>query len=505
MSLSIPFSNTYATLPSRFYAAEQAEAVRQPQLIKFNDALAKQLGIDTSSATAAELAAVFSGNELPAKAAPLAMAYAGHQFGYFNPRLGDGRAILLGDLIDTQGQRRDIHLKGTGLTAFSRGGDGRSPLGPAIREYILCEAMHALGVPTTRALALVATGEKVLRERLEPGGIFTRVGASHIRVGTFQYFQQEGDTEALQILADHVIERHYAAETSQCAPRSAEQYQALYHAICQRQAELVARWMALGFIHGVMNTDNMTVSGETIDYGPCAFMDIFKADQVFSSIDKQGRYAYVNQPGIAQWNLARLGEALLPLLAPERDAALGIATEIVQAYPAHFQQAWQRLINAKIGLASVEPEDRAFTESLLVMLEKNQLDFTRFFRRLTAAVVNPGARDPLLALLDDAGSQRKPAAEQALHEWLDQWQALVAQREPDLAAAQHLMSSHNPVIIPRNHQVASAIKAAEKGDYSVFETLLAAVTDPFSERAEYAQFELPPEPAERVLKTFCGT
>ncbi|MEE2732600.1 MAG: YdiU family protein [Pseudomonadota bacterium] len=500
-SLIIPFDNAYARLPESCFAKLAPTPVQTPGLIRFNTELATELRISFDDATDSDIAAIFSGNRLPAQADPLAMAYCGHQFGQLNPQLGDGRAILLGDLVDVHGQRRDIQLKGSGRTPFSRGGDGRSPLGPALREYILCEAMHALGVPTTRALAVVSSGEPVLRERAEPGAVFTRVAASHIRVGTFQYFALRQDSEALQALADHVLERHYPT-----IDRTADdRYLQLFSAICQRQAQLIAQWLQLGFIHGVMNTDNMTVSGETIDYGPCAFMDAFSAGKVFSSIDQGGRYAYQNQSAIGQWNLARLAEAMLTLFPGDEDEAVAAATTVLKEFADVHGQAWQQAMGQKLGFGGVEAGDLQRISALLELLEQGGLDYTLFFRRLCKVTQPEQDRSDLLALLTLPDCRNSAAMERNLHEWLDEWQQQLRQREPDPTAVQSRMLAANPAIIPRNHRVAEAIAAAEAGDYAVFENLLAALAQPYAELPQFAAYQEPPQPAQRVHRTFCGT
>ncbi|TNC86165.1 MAG: hypothetical protein CSH49_16880, partial [Alcanivorax sp.] len=379
--------------------------------------------------------------------------------------------------------------------------DGRSPLGPALREYILCEAMYALGVPTTRALAVVSSGEQVVREQPEPGAVFTRVAASHIRVGTLQLFALRQDEQALRALADHVLERHYPH-----LDRTADdRYVQLFAAICRRQAELIAQWLLLGFIHGVMNTDNMTLSGETIDYGPCAFMDAFKAGQVFSSIDQRGRYAYQNQPAIGQWNLARLAEAMLSLFPGDEDAAIQQATTILKDYNNIHSQAWEQGMVRKLGFSSVVAGDVQRIAGLLELLEQGALDYTLFFRRL-GQVTQPNAdRSPVLSLLNLPDCRNNAALERALHEWLDEWQQQLAQRETESAEVIARMQSVNPAIIPRNHRVAEAIEAAENDDFSVFETLLSALEQPYAEQAAFEHYQLPPEPEQKVLRTFCGT
>lgn len=510
MSLYFPFENSYSKLPAQCFSKALPTPVKKPQLIRFNEALARALNIEFSNVTDNELATVFSGNTTPANSMPLAMAYSGHQFGNLNPQLGDGRAILLGDVIDERGQLMDVQLKGAGRTPYSRGGDGRSPMGPALREYILCEAMYALGVPTTRALAVVASGEPVVRQQREPGAVFTRVASSHIRVGTFQYFALHRDDEGLTALADHVIERHYSDIDSTADDR----YLQMFKAICKAQADLIAHWMLLGFIHGVMNTDNMTVSGETIDYGPCAFIDAFSINKKFSSIDQQGRYAYNNQPAIGQWNLARLAESLLGLFPGDEKEAVTAAKEVLTDYSLWHHSAWQNGMNKKLGFSSVvagdensTENDKAFSERLLKILDDGRLDFTLFFRRLSdiADLGSSADRTALLALTDDREARKSEPLITEVNKWLDDWQARLSEREVDLMAVKTRMNSVNPAIIPRNHRVAEAIAAAEDGDYTVFEKLLSAIEKPYVSRPEFAEYEKGPQPEEKVLRTFCGT
>ncbi|ROT98581.1 protein adenylyltransferase SelO [Histidinibacterium lentulum] len=462
MTARIPFDNSYARLPERFYTALDPTPVTTPELIAFNESLAAELGIDVAGLSRAELARLFSGNELPEGAQPLAQVYAGHQFGHWNPQLGDGRAILLGEAVGPAG-RRDIQLKGSGRTPYSRMGDGRAWLGPVLREYVMSEAMAAMGVPTTRALAAVSTGETVLREMAFPGAILTRVAQSHIRVGTFQFFAARGDVEALARLADHVRERHYP---------DAKDVPQLIDAVMKAQGELVAHWMSLGFIHGVMNTDNMAVSGETIDYGPCAFMDAYHPDTVFSSIDQFGRYAYANQPQIAVWNIAQLASALLPLM-PDEEAAVEEFTGIVNRFGEVYQAAWRRRFGAKLGLALETPD---LAEALLTLMAKDGADFTNVFRRL------PDARDEFMD-----------------REAFDAWRATWESEGPDA----DLMARSNPQVIPRLHRIEQAIQAGLGGDLRVFERLLSAVTQPFKKPEDY--YTRPPATEERVARTFCGT
>jgi len=486
MSTRFSFDNSYARLPERFYIRQEPIAVAAPRLVFFNASLAEALGLDAAALAGAEGAAIFAGNLVPDGAEPLAMAYAGHQFGGFSPRLGDGRALLLGEVIGRDGQRRDIHLKGSGRTLFSRGGDGRAVLGPMLREAIISEAMAALGVPTTRALAVAMTGEAVLREKLQPGAVLTRVAASHIRVGSFQYFAAQEDQEALKLLADFAIARHDAPAAAAENP-----YAALLSGVIARQARLVAQWLHIGFIHGVMNTDNMTISGETIDYGPCAFMDAYDPATVLSSIDHGGRYAYANQPRMAQWNLARLAEALLPLLAEQEEAALEIAQAGLGAFAPAFEAAYYDGFARKIGIAARAPEDTALIEDLLRHMAEQGADFTLTFRALAAAAEG------------DASAARAQFTDPAAFDgWAEGWRARITREE----APAGLMRATNPAFIPRNHLVEAAIRAAEdRDDFRPFEALMAVLARPFEDQPEGAAYASPPKPEERVLATFCGT
>lgn len=486
----IAFDNSYARLPPQFFADQAPTPVAAPQLIKFNEALARELGLDVETLKQ-NAAAIFSGNELLPGSQPIAMAYAGHQFGNFVPQLGDGRAILLGEVKDRNGKRRDIQLKGPGPTPFSRRGDGRAALGPVLREYIVSEAMHALGIPTTRALAAVTSGEPVYREEVLPGAIFTRVAASHIRVGTFQFFAARGDTESVRTLADYVIARHYPEIRDRKNP-----YLALLEAVADRQASLIARWLHVGFIHGVMNTDNMTVSGETIDFGPCAFMDAYDPATVFSSIDRNGRYAYANQPAIGQWNLARLGETLIPLIDPSVDTAIDLANPVIKAYGERFQAYWLAGMRAKIGLVSEEDDDLDLIQSLLATMQQQGADFTLTFRRFAALAADEDVADFAAAFNDP----------QAAAPWLERWRERLARDRQTPAARSAAMRKVNPAFIPRNHRIEQAIEAAvEDGDFSLFEALLKVLATPYQEQPAFASYAEPPLPAERVLQTFCGT
>ncbi len=469
------FDNTYKrALPGMWLAVDPVPAPA-PKALVLNHALAQELGV----ALGEDAAAVLSGASLPEGAEPIAQAYAGHQFGGFSPQLGDGRAHLLGEVIDTKGRRRDIALKGSGRTPFSRGGDGKAAVGPMLREYLLGEAMHALGIPTTRALAVVATGEDVWRETALPGAVLTRVAASHVRVGTFQFFAARGEVEKLRALADYTIARHYP----ECATAD-NPYVALFQAVTGAQARLIAGWMGVGFIHGVMNTDNMALSGETIDYGPCAFMEAYAAGTVFSSIDHGGRYAYANQPLILGWNLARLAEALLPLFDADGDRAVDIANGLLEGIAGRYRAEWLAVMRAKLGLVGVEDGDADLADGLLAAMEGQGADWTLTFRRLAAAVADDGAVLPLFA---DAGPMRA---------WLGRWRA----RLSDGAEARLLAA--NPAVIARNHQVEAALAAATGGDMAPFQALLAAVTEPFVEREA---FMLPAPSGFGRYVTFCGT
>ena len=491
------FDNSYARLPDRFFASVYPEPVEGPVLLKFNAALAAELGVEADFSDKARLAAILAGNVVPQGAMPIAMAYAGHQFGNFVPQLGDGRAILLGEVVDRNGQRRDIQLKGAGPTPFSRRGDGRAALGPVLREYILSEAFAALGIPATRALAAVATGERVYRERPEQGAVFVRVAASHVRVGTFQFFAARGDDEGVKLLADYVIERHYPE-----LERAQNRYLDLLRSVALRQAELIARWLGVGFIHGVMNTDNMTISGETIDFGPCAFLDEYDPMKVFSSIDQMGRYAYRNQPGIGQWNIARLAECLLPLLNADREKAVEAASGVLKEFGERFQTAWLATFRAKIGLFSEADADAELIQALLGAMHEGEADFTLAFRRLADAA--EGRDEAFLACFSE-----QAMAAQWLPRWRDRTAGEAGNGEAGRAGSggkrADAMRAVNPAVIPRNHRVEEAIAAANYGDLSFFERLLQALEHPFEERPEFADLMTPPTPEERVLRTFCGT
>lgn len=449
-------------------------------MVVFNHALAQSLGLN--AAALAQQPALFAGNVLPEGAEPLAQAYAGHQYGNFTG-LGDGRAILLGEQITPGGERYDVQLKGSGPTPFSRRGDGRAALGPMLREYIISEAMHALGIPTTRSLAVVATGEKVFRQQSLPGAVLTRIAASHIRVGTFEWAAAHGDKEALRALADYTLKRHYPALATAEAP-----YLALLGGVMERQARLVAQWQCVGFIHGVMNTDNVALSGETIDYGPCAFMDAFDPATVFSSIDRNGRYAYGNQPQIAQWNLARLAEALLPLLHADEKQAVELANAAIEGFKTTFEDHWLAGMRAKLGLFTEEAEDRTLIESLLTWMREQKADFTNTFRSLS---------DAGKTMLNDGP---------AFTTWHAQWQQRLNRQPQSAEEVQERMRAHNPVVIPRNHKVEEALAAAsERGDLSVMERLLEVLAKPYEEREGQAEYRAPSGLVPGAYQTFCGT
>lgn len=492
MTPAIPFDNSYARLPERFFARVPPTPVRAPRLIRLNRPLAEALGLDPDALAGEAGAAIFSGNALPEGAEPIATAYAGHQFGGFVPQLGDGRAILLGEVVGRDGVRRDIQLKGAGRTPFSRRGDGRAAVGPVIREYLVSEAMAALGVPTTRALAAAFTGEPVHRETVLPGAVLARVAQSHIRVGTFQYFAAREDVDGVRTLADHVIARHYPDLAGPERP-----YAALLEEIARRQARLVARWLGIGFIHGVMNTDNTSIVGETIDYGPCAFMDAYDPATVFSSIDAHGRYAYANQPRIALWNLTRLAEAMLPLLGDGEEAQVAAAEEALAVYGPAFNEAYLRELRGKLGLARAQEDDLALAQGLLTAMVRGGADFTNTFRALCALAEDPSREEALTTLFSDTT---------ALVEWLPLWRARLEAEGGDPAARAAAMRAVNPALIPRNHRVEAAIAAiVERGDLGPFEELHAALAKPYEDDPRFAHLTAPPQPEERVLQTFCGT
>ena len=484
------FDNTFERLPERFFARVRPTPVSSPRVVAFNRELCAWLGMGPEQLEA-QAAAVCSGNVVPEGASSLAMAYAGHQFGGFVPQLGDGRAILLGEVIARNGSRFDLQWKGAGPTPFSRRGDGRAALGPVLREFLVSEAMTALGVPSTRALAAVLTGEPVYRETVLPGAVLTRVAASHIRVGTFEYFAERNDRDALERLVAYVLHRHYPDLLT--APRPAL---ALLEAVTERQASLVARWMHVGFIHGVMNTDNSSISGETIDFGPCAFMDEYDPGTVFSAIDRQGRYAYANQPAIAQWNMARLAEALLPLIAGEQEEAIQLATGIIHGMPALYEKHWLDGMRLKLGLERAEPEDLPLAQSCLKAMHEGRADFTLFFRRLCEATENAVADQDVRSLF------QRPELYDA---WAAGWR--IRQQKETRPAWERAVAMRgvNPALIPRNHRVEQALRAALEGDFTEFENLRKALAAPFEKAGAAEKYTTPPAPHERVCNTFCGT
>uniref|UniRef100_A0A486XI93 Protein nucleotidyltransferase YdiU n=1 Tax=Rheinheimera sp. BAL341 TaxID=1708203 RepID=A0A486XI93_9GAMM len=465
-------------------------AVRAPQWLAFNEALAKNMCLPEQYYYSETGLGLFSGNQLPAWTKPVAHAYAGHQFGHFVPQLGDGRAILLAEVITTDQQRFDMQLKGAGRTPFSRRGDGRAPLGPVLREYLVSEAMHALGVPTTRALAAVLSGDFVQRETAEPGAIICRVAKSHIRIGSFQYLAAHSDTAQLKTFADYVIARHYPDCVSADKP-----YLALLEAVVAAQAKLIAKWMSLGFIHGVMNTDNMSIAGETIDYGPCAFMDVFNPAQVYSFIDKQGRYAWGNQPKMASWNLARFAETLLPLIAEQSEQAIELATTALQRFNNLNENEFLQLMAEKIGLTAATTADEPLIRDLLNLMSSNQADFSQTFRLLSQSVTdaNVGAA----TLFTDSHNWQA---------WCGRWHARLAEQGTVLCQVQKQMDACNPALIPRNHQIANAIElASTDGDLTLFNRLHSALQTPFVLADINADLALPPTAGQCISNTFCGT
>jgi uncharacterized protein YdiU (UPF0061 family) len=486
------FDNGYARLPDRFYARVSPTKVREPRLVKLNGALADLLGLDPEKVDALEAAQMLGGNALPEGADPIALAYAGHQFGSFVPQLGDGRAILLGEVVGVDGRRRDIQLKGAGRTPFSRGGDGRAALGPVLREYVVSEAMAALGVPTTRALAAVTTGEPVHRDEVLPGAVLTRVAASHIRVGTFEFFAARRDSEALGTLAAYALSRHYPEEAGR-----GNDALALLERVVDAQASLVARWLGVGFVHGVMNTDNTSISGETIDYGPCAFLDEYDPKKKFSSIDHGGRYAFANQPRIALWNLTRLAEALLPLLADQEEDAVRRAKDCLERFPARFEAAHARVLRAKLGLFREEEEDAGLAADLLGRLASNGVDYTVFYRRLCDAATDAKSDANVAVLFADAG---------AFHDWAEAWRRRLGKEDVTAEARASAMRLVNPAFIPRNHRIEEMIDAAvHRADFAPFETLVQVLGKPYDDQPDFAYLAEPPRPEERVRHTFCGT
>jgi uncharacterized protein YdiU (UPF0061 family) len=489
--MRLDLQNTYSSLPPRFYARVAPTPVRDPRLVVFNARLAEDLGLD-AAALEREGALLFSGNRPPEDADPIAMAYAGHQFGGFVPQLGDGRAILLGERVGRDGVRRDLQLKGSGRTPFSRNGDGRAALGPMLREYLISEAMHALRVPTTRSLAVVTTGEQVVRADLLPGAVLTRVAASHIRVGTFEYFAARNDRDAVDALLDHVITRHYPEARGADVPALA-----VLEAVARRQAALIADWISIGFIHGVMNTDNMAISGETIDYGPCAFMDRHDANTVFSSIDHGGRYAYGNQPAIAQWNLARFAETLLPLVDADNGKAIELATAVVNDFMADFDAQLLARMRRKIGLANELEGDAELVSALFATMQAAGADFTLTFRRL-ARCADESPDDALLLELF--------APTSGIADWLRRWRERLSSEPRNAAERAASMRRASPAFIPRNHLVEAALEAASThGDFAPFRRLLGILERPYDDQSGHGEFEQLSPPGERVYRTYCGT
>ncbi|WP_251028920.1 YdiU family protein [Bacillus sp. ISL-18] len=478
------FDNSYSRLPNSFFTSQNPSPVNSPKLVVLNELLAEELGLDVLGLQSEDGTAVFAGNEIPDGAAPLAQAYAGHQFGHFT-MLGDGRAVLLGEQITPKDERFDIQLKGSGRTPYSRGGDGRAALGPMLREYIISEAMHALGIPTTRSLAVVTTGETIIRETMLPGAVLTRVAASHIRVGTFQYAAGRGEVDDLRELADYTIKRHYPHIKD-----AQNKYLSLLQEVIKRQAALIAKWQLIGFIHGVMNTDNMAISGETIDYGPCAFMDQYDPATVFSSIDREGRYAYANQPYIGGWNLARFAETLLPLLDKSQEQALQLAQENISGFTKLFQKNWLTGMRAKLGIFNEEEQDESLFEELLNLMHKYKADYTNTF----------------LALTFDKYEENELFGSVGFTKWKERWLGRLERQEETKEQSRQLMRSSNPAVIPRNHRVEEALEAAVNyEDYGVMNRLLAVLSNPYAHTAEQVEYGKLPEPSKIPYQTFCGT
>ena len=489
------FDNSYAKLSDKFFSRQAPTPVSAPSLIKFNDELAKTLKLDAEALQSDAGLLVFAGNAIPAGADPIAAVYAGHQFGGWSPQLGDGRAVLLGEVLGDNNERYDIQLKGSGPTPYSRQGDGRSAIGPVIREYVISEAMAALGVPTTRALCAMATGDLVRRETMLPGAVLTRVAQSHVRVGSFQYFAAKRDQEALQQLTSYIINRNYPTLASSENPPLA-----LLKAVVEKQTALIAHWQSIGFIHGVMNTDNASVFGLTIDYGPCAFMDVYNPDTVFSSIDHQARYAYQNQPGIAQWNMANFAQCLLPLIDNDDEQSLVIAQAVIDSFPAQFAKAYLTRFRHKLGLSTEQADDIKLVSGFLDCLADENVDFTNAFRSL------------LMCSLDGAAGTNKAEALQSLFSktekidaWIEQWRDRHSNETTSIENRTELMRRNNPAYIPRNHIVQQVITAAEQKNYEPMHELVSVLNDPYSKQAGAERFALPPEADEVVKATFCGT
>ena len=477
------FDNTYIHLPKAFYTELSPVPVRKPEIVIFNAPLAADMGLDFSGISTDIKAALFSGNIMPEGSEPLAQAYAGHQFGHFT-MLGDGRAIVWGEHITPSGQRLDIQFKGSGPTPYSRGADGRAVLGPMLREYIISEAMHALNIPTTRSLTVVTNGEKVYRETELPGAILTRIASSHIRVGTFEYAALQQDKGIIQTLVNYTIDRHYP-----WIKEEQNKTLSLLKAVMEKQADLITHWMRVGFIHGVMNTDNMTLSGETIDYGPCAFMDSYDPRTVFSSIDHMERYAYANQPAIAQWNLARLAETMLPLLDDEMEKAADITEEAVNSFGALYKDKWLSMMRAKLGLFGARAEDESLITDLLDWMQRVGADYTNTFRHL----------------MEEKPPEDKPYNDRSFKEWYTRWQVQLAKNTKPLKSSLSLMRANNPAVIPRNQKVEQVLGAATNGDLKPLKDLLTALQEPYNNRSNLKPYQSPPKKEERVYQTFCGT
>ncbi|MFC9539435.1 YdiU family protein [Lysinibacillus sp. NPDC056959] len=478
------FNNSFTRLPSIYYTTINLNPVRSPKLILLNESVANSLGLNSNALKSEEAVAIFAGNNNPNGGMPIAQAYAGHQFGHFN-MLGDGRALLLGEQLTPAHERFDIALKGSGRTPYSRGGDGRAALGPMLREYIMSEAMYALGIPTTRSLAIVTTGETILRETELPGAVLTRIASSHLRVGTFQYGANFGTEEELKELADYALERHFPN-----ADKAQNRYLTLLQEVIKKQASLIAKWQLVGFIHGVMNTDNMAISGETIDYGPCAFMDTYDPATVFSSIDRQGRYAYGNQPNIGGWNLTRFAESLIPLIHENEEEAIHIAQEALKQYPQLYYANWVTGMRAKLGMFNEEDQDVALIEELLKLMQQHQADYTNTF----------------IALTFEKFTESALFSTEEFKEWHKNWLARQERQQETKDMSQQLMREHNPAVIPRNHRVEEALEAAvEREDYSVMEQLLEALAQPFAHTKEQQEYATLPTPSSQPYRTFCGT
>lgn len=488
--IKINFDNSYFNNLNGFYQLQLAEKAPDPQLIIFNYDLAASLAIELNGADETALAQAFSGSQMIRGAQPLAQVYAGHQFGHYNPQLGDGRAVLIGEVIDANGQRNDIQLKGSGRTPYSRSGDGKAAIGPVLREYLLCEAMHALDIPTTRALAAVSTGEQIWRNAATMGAIVTRTASSHIRIGTFQFFAANDEQHKVKQLADYVIERHYPDVKNAELP-----YLELLRSVCEQQAKLIAKWQLVGFVHGVMNTDNTSISGETIDYGPCAFMDTYHPNTLFSSIDAEGRYAYRNQPHIAQWNLARFAETLLPLISEDEEHSVNLATNALHAFMKSYDELWLKGMREKLGITNEEQQDIELVDELLAILSEHKVDYTQFFRSLSSSL--PGDSDSTHMFFSDA---------KTWNSWKESWYERLSRNTIAFQDRKAIMNNCNPIYIPRNHKVEEVIKAAEQDqDFIPFKRLLKALENPFTEQSKYTEYSQPAPSNHAPYRTYCGT